>query len=241
MIGILVQLLVSWLLVKWVLNENLDFLGWKPGGQRISDFFLFLLVSMACAASQYLMRIHFGNEQWELNPALNIRLLAEGAWWNLKSVSFEELIFRGALFYILIKKTGPRTALLVSAAAFGIYHWFSYNALGNVPQMVQLFFITGIIGLLYGWAYLKTRSLYAVVAMHFGWNFTNNFLFSNGNIGKGVFIEMLPAPMVTVSKAVYYLVAAGPMVAFFLFNFVLLWRKKKGFFGNDFLPVKDPA
>ena len=81
----------------------------------------------------------------------------EGLWWNIKSVLYEELIFRGVLFYILIKKLGALKALIISSVAFGIYHWFTYEILGNVPAMIYVFFFTGVVGMLYGYGYIKTR------------------------------------------------------------------------------------
>lgn len=126
----------------------------------------------------------WGNEKWGLNPLFNIRLLWEGIWWNLKSVLFEELIFRGVLLFILIKRLGVAYGIIISSVAFGIYHWFSYGIIGNIPQMAIYFFVTGIMGLVYAYGYSKTFSLYIPSAIHFGWNFTNSFVFSKGPIGK---------------------------------------------------------
>jgi hypothetical protein len=61
------------------------------------------------------MRMYFADQQWKLNPALSANLILTGIWWNVKSVLFEELIFRGVLLYILIKRLG----------AFKSYHYFS--------------------------------------------------------------------------------------------------------------------
>jgi membrane protease YdiL (CAAX protease family) len=227
MLGILIQLLISWLLVKWLLKENLDFLGWQPRVSRIADFFLFLIVSMLCAVSYYWMRMYFGKEQWELSPAFSWKLVWEGIRWNMNSVLYEELIFRGALFYILIRKLNSRYALIISAVAFGIYHWFSYGILGQIPAMLQVFVITGLAGLVYGYGYLKTNSLYATIAMHFGWNFVRGFLFSEGSIGKGVWVHAAATPSVTVSSLVYFIVVNGPTIAFLLINTLLLWLRRK--------------
>jgi uncharacterized protein len=123
-------------------------------------------------------------------PVLDPKLVLEGIWWNIKSVLFEELIFRGVIFYILIKKFGALPAITISALAFGFYHWFSYEIIGNVQQMIIVFFITGIMGLLYAYGYAKTYSLYIPVAIHFGWNFTQGFVFSKGVIGNGIFISV---------------------------------------------------
>lgn len=102
----MVELIISWTII-WVFNKgNLSVLGFRPTRSGISGFLLFFFITAICCASGFLLRMFFGKEQWELNPALDDRLLLQGVWWNIKAVMFEELIFRGVLFYILIKKLG---------------------------------------------------------------------------------------------------------------------------------------
>lgn len=156
------------------------------------------------------------NEAWQVNPRLNIGLVGTGAWWNIKSVLFEELIFREVILYILI-----------SAAAFGIYHWFSFGILGNPVQMIVVFFITATAGLLYAYGYAKTFSLSAPAAIHFGWNFTRNFVFSDGLIGNGIFILVRPAPFRTDSWFVFFTVSLLPMAGMLLIIFLLLRNRQQ--------------
>lgn len=225
MAGIIVQLALSWLLVWLFEKKNLGVLGLRPTKQRISGFGLFFLITAACCASGYLMRTFVG-QRWEMNPLFTTRLLWEGLWWNIKSVLFEELIFRGVILYILIKRTGAGKAIIISSVAFGIYHWFSYELFGNPVQMIIIFIITGTMGLVYAYGYAKTFSLYIPCAIHLGWNFTNNFIFSNGNIGKGMLMAAQPAYTVTVSYFVYYLITLLPLISAIVINYLLLKRKK---------------
>jgi membrane protease YdiL (CAAX protease family) len=226
MIGIIVQLAISWLLVWRFEKKDLSVLGFRPTKQRVVDFVLFFLITAACAVAGFLMRMYFG-ERWELSPVFSIKLLAEGLWWNIKSVLFEELIFRGVIFYILIKRLGAAKAIIISAIAFGIYHWFSFEIIGNVKQMIFVFIITGIMGILYGYGYAKTFSLYIPCAIHLGWNFTRNFIFSEGQIGNGVLITAKPEHTATVSYFVYFFVIYFPIVCAIVINFLLLKRKKQ--------------
>lgn len=101
----------------------------------------------------------------------------------------EELIFRGALLYILIQKIGSRKSILISAIAFGIYHWFSYGVLGNVMAMILVFIGTGLMGSALAWAFSKTKSIVLPIGLHFGWNFIDNTLFSNGPLGELLLIS----------------------------------------------------
>jgi membrane protease YdiL (CAAX protease family) len=118
--------------------------------------------------SGYILRMYFGKEEWILNPNISSLLILSGVWWNIKSVLFEELIFRGVLLYILIKKAGPAIAIAISSIAFGIYHWFSMEIFGNIVQMILIFFVTGAMGLLLAYAFYKTSSILIPIAIHLG-------------------------------------------------------------------------
>ncbi len=222
MTGLLIQLAISWLIVWLAERGNLSVLGLYPTRKRLSDFALFFLLTAACCSTGFLLRMQFGKERWELNPLLTATLAWKAVWWNIKSVLFEELIFRGVIFYLLIKKTGALKAMLISSAAFGIYHWFSHEVFGNIPQMAITFALTGIMGMLYAYGYVKTNSLYVPCAIHAGWNLTQGFLFSQGPIGNGVLILAAPQPMVTVSHLVYWSIFFIPLLSAWILNFMIL-------------------
>ena len=225
MIGILVQLALSWLFV-WIYEKgDLRFLGLRPLAERLKVAAIFFLLTALCCASGFFLRMYFGHETWGLNPKIDGMLLLRGIWWNLKSVFFEELIFRGALFYILIRWLGPMKAIIISSVAFGIYHWFSQEVFGNPAQMAVAFLNTGLMGFVFAFAYVRTGSILTPAAIHFGWNFTQGFIFSSGSIGSGVFV-LNDQPSVSVSVLVYILVFYLPLVGAIVVNSLLLQRWK---------------
>ena len=226
MIGIIIQLAISWLLIWLFERKGLSPLGLFPTPKRLMDFGLFFIVTAICCASGFLMRMYFG-ETFILNPIFNINLFFAGLWWHVKSVLFEELIFRGILLYILIRKLGMQKAIIISAVAFGIYHWFSHEVIGYPKQMLITFCTTGLMGLLHAYGYAKTYSLYIPIAMHLGWNFTQGFIFPGGPIGNGILINAKPWRVVTVSYSIYYFIAFFPLVSTLLINYLLLKRKKQ--------------
>ena len=239
MVGILVQLAISWLLAWVFYKKGLEVLGFYPTKNRLVHFILFFIITGLCCASGFIMKMVLTHQAWIINPALNYSLALEGIWWNLKSVLFEELIFRGVILYILIRKIGSTKAIIISAIAFGIYHWFSMNAFGNITQMTFLFLTTGIMGLLLAYAYAKTLSLYIPIAIHLGWNFTQNFIFSSGPTGNGLFIQEIPGPFRTDSYLIYFSILFIPMLSVFIINFFLLKKIKqvKEFAPNNIHPV----
>lgn len=234
MIGLLVQFAISYLLIWWIEKGNLSFMGLSPTWKRMKDFVLFFLVAAACSSITFFLRMYFGQERWSLNPDLSLALVFKGLWYHLKSVLFEELIFRGVLFYLLIRKWGTK-ALWISAAAFGVYHWFTYEIFNDPVNMVLIFLLTGLAGVIYGLAYIKTGSLYTPIAMHLGWNLVGSFAFSNGNIGPGIWIQQQPPPQVQVSVAIYLLVSFLHFFLFYLINFFLLKKRR------DMVTAKVPS
>ena len=52
------------------------------------------------------MTTTFVNNNWILNKQVTVKAVLESSRWNLESVLYEELIFRGAILYIAINKIG---------------------------------------------------------------------------------------------------------------------------------------
>lgn len=67
----------------------------------------------------------------------------------------EEILFRGIILNGLLKKYSPAKAILFSSLLFSIFH-------GNLPQMFNAL----AFGILLGFIYIKTKSLYAVTFSH---------------------------------------------------------------------------
>lgn len=227
MIGIFVQLALSWLIIWLIEKKDLGVLGFYPTRKRLTDFAIFFLITAACCAADFIMRMLFAEQRWVLNPHLSFKLILEGVWWNVKSVLFEELIFRGVLLYILIKRIGIWWGIIISSIAFGIYHWFSHETFGNPVQMVITFIITGLMGVVYAYGYAKTFSLYIPIAIHLGWNLVRSVVFSETVIGDQLLVQVKPVPQVQVSYFIYYLVVFFPMLSALAINFFLLRKKKQ--------------
>lgn len=227
MLGIIVQLAISWLII-WIYEKgNLSFLGFYPTKKRILDFILFFLITAFCCSSGFFLRMYFGKEEWKWNESLTTIIALNSIWWNIKSVLFEELIFRGVLFYILIKKLGVSKAIIISSIAFGIYHWFSQEVFGQPVQMAITFLLTGIMGALYAYGYTKSFSLFIPCALHLGWNLTQGFIFSQGPIGKGMFVPAKEQPVVNVSYLIYFTILLTPILSTWIINFLILKKRKQ--------------
>jgi hypothetical protein len=183
MIGILVGITISWVLLYLIEKKNLLALGFLPMVHRLKQFLIgFIITGTLCVLVQYL-EAYLKSSEWLLNENITSGIILKSFYWDVKSVITEELIFRGALLYILIRKLGIGKGILISAIAFGIYHWFSYGVIGNVMAMILVFVGTGLMGYAWAWAFSKTKSMMLPFGLHLGWNFVYNTVFSKGPLG----------------------------------------------------------
>lgn len=184
MLGIIVALAISWLLLFLIEKKSILSLGFLPIAKRLKQFFVgFLITALLCVIVQYSESL-LKSSTWVLNENITSQIILKAFWWDLKSVLTEELIFRGAILYILIQKIGSNKAILISAIAFGIYHWFSFGVLGNIVAMILVFIGTGLMGYAWAWAFAKTKSIMLPLGFHLGWNFIHNTIFSKGPLGE---------------------------------------------------------
>lgn len=184
MLGIIVALAISWLLLFLIEKKSILSLGFLPIAKRLKQFFVgFLITALLCVIVQYSESL-LKSSTWVLNENITSQIILKAFWWDLKSVLTEELIFRGAILYILIQKIGSNKAILISAIAFGIYHWFSFGVLGNIVAMILVFIGTGLMGYAWAWAFAKTKSIMLPLGLHLGWNFIHNTIFSKGPLGE---------------------------------------------------------
>ncbi|MBD3583050.1 CPBP family intramembrane glutamic endopeptidase [Flavobacterium selenitireducens] len=215
MIGILVILLFSSLLLWLSARRTISVLGLRPEKSRVIQFVVGFLLAGTICAGYNLLTTAFVENDWRWNADFTTLALASGMWWVFKSVIFEELLFRGALLYLLNLRYGPKTACAISGSCFGIYHWFSYGSFGNPVQMAIIFAMTGFVGFALAWSFVKTRSLYLPVALHIGWNLINIVVFSNGPLGTQMLFkanQLKPDGLLSLSIFLFQ-VFAFPVVA----------------------------
>jgi membrane protease YdiL (CAAX protease family) len=188
MAGILVALIISWIILYLIEKENLLALGFLPSSKRINQFLSgFAITALLCIGVKY-FEATLQSSSWVLNSNITFPIVVQAFWWDFKSVFTEELIFRGAILYVLIQRLGTNKAVLISAACFGIYHWFSFGILGNLVPMILIFIGTGFSGYVWALAFTKTKSILLPLGLHLGWNFVHNTVFSNGPLGDLILI-----------------------------------------------------
>lgn len=216
MAGIIVELIISWLLLWFICKKHLTVLGFTPTKTRFLNILFGFLTAAICCTIYYTSFKVFANNGWTINEAFTGQKMATSSWWTFTSVLYEELIFRGALLYIAIHKFGTKTACIISAISFGVYHWFSMGALGNPVQMIFIFCMTGIWGFMFAMAFAKTESLYLPIGLHFGWNLVSTVVFSQGPLGNQFLISSGGQKLGGILSSVVFLfqVFVVPLIAY---------------------------
>jgi hypothetical protein len=91
----------------------------------------------------------------------------------------EELLFRVVLFGVLEQISGSLSAIVVSAALFGLSHAANPGA-----KPFVLATLSTEMGVMCALAYILSRNIWLAVGIHMGWNFTQGFVF--GTLDSGL-------------------------------------------------------
>lgn len=190
MLGLLVIIIVSWVLLHFIEKKNIEDLGIIPNTRRLSQFFLGLLVIVVITLLNIYIETLVLNVDWKLND-VDYYSMFEALWYHLKSALTEDLVFRGVILYILIRRIGHKWAILISAVVFGVYHWFSYGIIGGkVILLAYVFIITGFTGYVWAFTFHKTKSVMMGLGFHLGINFINTCFFESQPYGELIFQEV---------------------------------------------------
>ncbi|MGX4585809.1 CPBP family intramembrane glutamic endopeptidase [Paenibacillus chitinolyticus] len=225
MLGIIVIILLSSFLLRFTVRQPLSVLGYNPFGLRLRQFGIALLIGLVVCVVVKWTESLITSAGWEVNSGYQWTDFFAAGWWSFKSVWFEELLFRGALLVILIRWLGVRSGIVLSAAAFGVYHWFSHGLFGNIPVMIFMFATTFVMGLVWAYAYSRSGSMAIAAGSHLGWNATSAILFSDSPIGDQLFIPFKGAEYVPLTglPSLLFFIASNTALPFILF----LWIKYK--------------
>jgi membrane protease YdiL (CAAX protease family) len=166
--GLLAAVFANWLALRIYENRHLAEIGLWPSRRSAENLLLGLAGGAGSAALVLVPALLVGAAHLTPTPAdeptvgtiifVSI-LLAAG------SVG-EELFFRGYGFQELLVAVGPWATIVPVGVIFALLHcsnpgatWFSTaNTAG--------------FGILFGFAYLRSRDLWLPIGLHFGWNFT---------------------------------------------------------------------
>jgi membrane protease YdiL (CAAX protease family) len=222
MIQLVALLAISWLLIWLFQKQHLSVLGLTLTKERLNYFLVLFIVSALLSATAFFLRMYFAKEVYTFSPSLTTKSILSEIWYQFRMVLTEELICRGALLYILIKKAGSVTAIIVSSVIFAALHWLNAGIWGNFTQMIIVFSFTFTMGLLLAYSYARTFSLLIPFAIHFGWNLTQNYIFPGSTTGTHIFTLAAPPPTVAISYTAFFSMLLLPKITVLIINYLIV-------------------
>ncbi len=227
MLQVVGLLIISWLLIWYFEKKNLAVLGLAPTKSRFVYFFILLVVSAILSATTFFLRMYFAREDYMLTPSLTTKNVLVQIWYQIRTVLTEELICRGALLYILIKKIGQPKAVVFTSILFAVLHWLNAGVWGNITQMIIVFVFTFCMGLLLAYAYARTFSLLIPFAIHFGWNLVQNYIFPDTATGNTIFTLAAQPPTVTISYVAFFTMLLFPKILILVIDYLIVKTYKQ--------------
>lgn len=191
MLGLLLILVISWALLRFIEKKNIDVLGVIPYPNRILQFFIGFVFMMLLCLFMVTAETYILNVEWEQKETINYSLILQSFLYHIRSALTEDLIFRGAILYVLIQRMGSKIAILLSALCFGVYHVFSYGMMGEgIIPIVYVVLVTGFTGYVWAFTFYKTKSIMLGLGFHLGYNFLMTFFYESYPYGELIFIEL---------------------------------------------------
>ena len=86
MLGLIVELIVSWLLLWIFFKRGLLVLGIAPTQGRLLNLLFGILIAAVCCTLYFLSFSFFIANKWTLNNEFTGQKLLTGSWWTLNSV-----------------------------------------------------------------------------------------------------------------------------------------------------------
>lgn len=184
MLGLLIIIVISWALLRFIEKKNIDVLGIIPNLNRLGQLVLgFLIITLISLINIYI-ETQILNVEWK-SKAIDYSVFFNAFIYHLKSALTEDLIFRGAILYILIQRIGPVKAIWLSAIMFGVYHWFSYGIIeGRLILLAYVLVVTGFTGYVWAFTFYKTKSIMTGLGFHLGVNLINACFFESQPYGE---------------------------------------------------------
>jgi uncharacterized protein len=220
-------LAISWVLIWFFEKRDLSVLGLTPTKERLKYFIFLFIVTSLFSTLAFLLRMYFAKEEYTISPSLTFTSVLREMWYQFRTVLTEELLCRGALLYILIKKIGRFKAVILSSIFFAVLHWLNQGVWGNLMQMTIVFTFTFTMGLLLAYAYARTFSLLIPLAIHYGWNLTQNYIFPDTDTGNHIFTLAAPQPTVTISYLAFCTMFLLPKISVLLVNYLIVKRHRE--------------
>lgn len=157
---------------------SLDLIGMKSKKSSANQLFLGIGIALLMQFVLYAGLVIFGYDKFIGSdfanyPVFNVLISIIISIVIGVSAGFtEEILFRGVILKYLMNKKGKVFALIVSSLAFSIFHT------GRLDPILMIQAV--LIGIVLGYLYILTDSIYLSIGLHSGWDFCSSII-KNGD------------------------------------------------------------
>lgn len=169
----LAAVLSGWVMLAGVDRRRPGALGFALEPAAARDSALGLGFGAAAFAIAAIVLVVTGNARWVADSGTAteyVAALGRAGGLFLVAAAAEEAVYRGYGFQALVQGVGAWPAVLLTSAAFALAHRANPNV---TPVALANIFLAGV---MLGWAYLRTRSLWFCTAAHLAWNWVQSAL-----------------------------------------------------------------
>jgi membrane protease YdiL (CAAX protease family) len=161
--------LVGWLCGRWFEDLPLRALGWGLHAGWLRDFLKGSLIGATSLLLAALIATIFGGFRFKINSAATFALISKTILLSglifILAAAAEEAMFRGYPLQTMTRSKLAWLALALTAVIFSLGHTSNPNAVRGFT-----FVNTALAGVWLGLAYLRTRSLWFPLGVHWAWN-----------------------------------------------------------------------
>lgn len=218
--GTLCVALVAWVMYRTE-KKNLGELGFNLEGRNLVYLPAGLILGILAFVFGFHLTTYLTGERWNLNRDASWSRILLQLYWILPAAAVQEFIARGYCFKKLAEMTNPTVAIIVCGLLFIAMHDF-WN--GNIFGIL-MFATTIFLGhLLFAEAFLKSGTIYFSIGLHWGNNFANSTLFTDGKQANSLFFTSNPSTG-NASWIQYVLIFVAANLGFGILTF-LIWKWK---------------
>jgi len=224
-VGLMLVVLINWVMFRSE-KLNLSALGFDLKPHHLMLVPLGLMAASLAYLLSYGVGAFIRGDEVRLNAAVDWKAFFYKFWLVLPTVAVQDFLVVGYCYHKLIRLTNVRLATLIVGFCFVSMHdvWG-----GNIIN--NLFFASGLFAgyLMFSTALLRSGSIWLVIGLHWGNNFTNSFIFTLKPTATSWLYLHGPLRVFSTWQAIALLVA-------FLLNTVcvillirVVWRKRQLF------------
>ncbi|MFA8450186.1 MAG: lysostaphin resistance A-like protein [Bacteroidales bacterium] len=197
---------------KWGITEKIN----------IKYFLHFSLIATGIIIISALIIILLGGGEIDILGAKTVSLIPAISFFIFVA-AVEEFSFRMFIFHFMNKRFNFITSILITNILFSIYHLLTPGI--SILPLFNLF----LIGILFSLAYVKTKSIFIPIAMHFFWNFIQGPILGfdvSGLVFDNIF-KFENKGMSIINGGNYGLEGSIITTVLLLITSIILWKKRK--------------